>query len=308
MTTIRRSRPEDGGRVIDVWRAAVDATHQFLSREDRQAIDEEVQVLLPQMRLWLAVDGHDRAFAFMGLTDSNLDALFVHPDHHDRGVGRSLVEHALARHPVLTVDVNEQNGRALGFYERLGFVRTGRSSTDEQGRCYPLLHLRIARPVSSTGRHELSVRPEHDLSPADIDAVEDRLYEYNQRAVGRDDGRGLAFTIRNEANRLVGAAAGYSWAGTAELKQLWVDEACRGDGYGRQLLEAFVAEAARRGVRDVWVASFDFQAPGFYERAGFERMAELADWPPGHVNVFLRKTITEWRSGSERERAATELL
>lgn len=34
-------------------------------------------------------------------------------------------------HPNLTADVNEQNSQAVGFYERLGFVRIGRSSTDE---------------------------------------------------------------------------------------------------------------------------------------------------------------------------------
>jgi GNAT superfamily N-acetyltransferase len=42
---------------------------------------------------------------------------------------------------------------------------------------------------------------------------------------------------------------------------MWIDEAYRGRGYARQLLDAFVAEAARRGVRRIWVASYDFQAP-----------------------------------------------
>ena len=52
------------------------------------------------------------------------------------------MDHARSLHPVLTVDVNEQNPRAIGFYERLGFARTGRSETDDQGRPYPLLHMR----------------------------------------------------------------------------------------------------------------------------------------------------------------------
>jgi putative acetyltransferase len=41
----------------------------------------------------------------------------------------------------MTVDVNEQNTKAVGFYERIGFKRTGRSRLDGQGRPYPLLHL-----------------------------------------------------------------------------------------------------------------------------------------------------------------------
>ena len=53
----------------------------------------------------------------------------------------------------------------------------------------------------------------------------------------------------------------------------------------------FVAEAANRGVRRIWVASYDFQAPGLYEKAGFTRVAEFAGWPEGHSNVVLCKTL-----------------
>jgi hypothetical protein len=39
MTTLRPSRADDGAALVDLWRRAVDATHDFLSAEDRQAID-----------------------------------------------------------------------------------------------------------------------------------------------------------------------------------------------------------------------------------------------------------------------------
>ena len=137
------------------------------------------------------------------------------------------------------------------------------------------------------------VEPRHDLSPSEIDAIERSLYDFNRRAIGRNDGRGLGFVIRDAAGRMIGVAAGYSWAGTSELKQMWVDEAYRGRGYARELLNAFVAEAASRGVRRIWVASYDFQAPGLYEKVGFKRVAELAGWPEGRSNVVLCKTLVE---------------
>ena len=135
------------------------------------------------------------------------------------------------------------------------------------------------------------IRPRHDLSPDEIDAVEDNLYEFNRRATGRHDGRGLGFVIQDEAGRTIAVAAGYSWAATSELKQMWVDEAHRGRGYARALLDAFVTEAESRGVRRIWLASYDFQAPGMYEKAGFKRMAEFEGWPEGHTNVVLCKTL-----------------
>jgi ribosomal protein S18 acetylase RimI-like enzyme len=141
------------------------------------------------------------------------------------------------------------------------------------------------------------VEARHDLSPNEIDAIEDRLYDYNSRATGRRDAMGIGFVIRNVAGDMIGAAAGHTWSGTSELKQLWIDEACRGRGYGRALLDAFVAEASRRGVHRIWVQSHDFQAPGMYEKAGFTRIAELEGWPEGHVNVILCKTIEKVAPG-----------
>jgi N-acetylglutamate synthase-like GNAT family acetyltransferase len=119
----------------------------------------------------------------------------------------------------------------------------------------------------------LQIVPQHDLSPNQIDAIEDRLYDHNSRATKRHDGQGLSFVIRDETGQMIGVAAGYTWAGISELKQMWIDEAHRGRGYARALLNALVAEACKRGVRRIWVASYDFQAPEMYEKAGFKRMA-----------------------------------
>lgn len=144
MIQIRQSTPADGERAVQIWRDAVDATHDFLTPEDRAAIEAEVRSFLPAAPLWLAVDADDRAIGFMLLDGSSMEALFIDPAHRGAGVGRALVAHALERHPVLTTDVNEQNEQAVGFYERMGFTPTGRSDRDGQGRAYPLIHLRFA--------------------------------------------------------------------------------------------------------------------------------------------------------------------
>jgi len=142
MNTLRPSRASDGDAVVDLWRRAVDATHDFLSAEDRRAIDAEVAGFLPQAPLLLAVDADDRPQGFMLIDGSHMEALFIDPEVHGQGIGRQLVEHALAEHSTLTTDVNAQNAQALGFYLRMGFVETGRSEVDSQGRPYPLIHLR----------------------------------------------------------------------------------------------------------------------------------------------------------------------
>ena len=142
MIKLRPSRPEDGDRVVAIWAAAVDATHDFLSPEDRAAIGEEVRTFLPGAALTVAVDRHDRPVGFMLIAGGHMEALFVDPAYRGTGIGAALVRHALTVHPKLTTDVNEQNSQAVGFYEKMGFKHIGRSPLDGQGKPYPLIHLK----------------------------------------------------------------------------------------------------------------------------------------------------------------------
>jgi len=56
MVTIRKSTAADGARILEVWRRAVDATHDFLGEDDRRAIDREAAGFLPGAALDVAVD------------------------------------------------------------------------------------------------------------------------------------------------------------------------------------------------------------------------------------------------------------
>ncbi|MBY4899206.1 acetyltransferase [Cupriavidus sp. AU9028] len=147
MIRLRPSTAEDLDALVEVWRAAVLATHDFLAPEHFAEIHRLVATeYLPHATVWVAPDGEDRPLGFMGMTGRNIDSLFIAPQARGQGIGRALVDHAGRDGGALTVDVNEQNAQAVGFYLRLGFVRIGRSATDGDGRPYPLLHLRRDSP------------------------------------------------------------------------------------------------------------------------------------------------------------------
>ena len=139
--SIRRSRHDEGKKLIAIWRRSVDATHDFLSKEDRADLEDLVSAFLPEAPLWVAVPEKDEPVAFMLLTGEHMDALFVDPTVRGCGVGKLLIEHALTLAPKLTTNVNEQNEQAVGFYKKMGFKVTGRSETDDLGKPYPLLNL-----------------------------------------------------------------------------------------------------------------------------------------------------------------------
>ncbi|CAM7472041.1 acetyltransferase [Citrobacter sedlakii] len=138
---IRRSRHDDGDKLVKIWCRSVDATHDFLSKTYRAELEELVKSFLPEAPLWVAVDEKDVPVAFMLLTGEHMDALFVDPDVRGCGIGKLLIEHALTLAPELTTNVNEQNAQAVGFYKKMGFTVTGRSEVDDLGKPYPLLNL-----------------------------------------------------------------------------------------------------------------------------------------------------------------------
>ncbi|CAM6562072.1 MULTISPECIES: acetyltransferase [Citrobacter] len=138
---IRRSRHDDGDKLVKIWCRSVDATHDFLSKAYRAELEELVKSFLPEAPLWVAVDEKDVPVAFMLLTGEHMDALFVDPDVRGCGIGKLLIEHALTLAPELTTNVNEQNAQAVGFYKKMGFTVTGRSEVDDLGKPYPLLNL-----------------------------------------------------------------------------------------------------------------------------------------------------------------------
>jgi N-acetylglutamate synthase-like GNAT family acetyltransferase len=72
----------------------------------------------------------------------------------------------------------------------------------------------------------------------------------------------------------------------------WVRDACRGRGAGARLLTAFEQQARARGCTHVFVTSFTFQAPAFYEKAGYREIFRWEGVPtPGRDDVHLRKEL-----------------
>lgn len=155
---IRPSRRTDGPSLLALWERSVRATHGFITEADITFYRPLVATVLgghedgagrpdDSLELWVLTDAMDVPIGFLGLSAHAIEALFLDPGCRGRGLGRRLVAYAQELRPgALTVDVNEENHAARGFYEALGFVVVGRSPLDDTGRPHPVLHLRRESP------------------------------------------------------------------------------------------------------------------------------------------------------------------
>jgi GNAT superfamily N-acetyltransferase len=124
------------------------------------------------------------------------------------------------------------------------------------------------------------------------DFLEAKLYEYNCAQVKQDDGQLFGYFIRDEHQEIVAGLTGWTWAQACEIRTLWVHPEWRSQGYGQSLLEAAEQEARSRGCKVILISSYSFQAPGFYQKHGYELVWRLDDFPVGHKQCFLVKRFT----------------
>lgn len=141
---ITLAKKADHPRLLELWEASVRATHDFLAEEDLQQLKPLIlEQYFDAVALSCAVNPAGDILGFCGVLQGNIEMLFIDPAVRGQGIGAMLVAAAISRQGASKVDVNEQNSQALGFYQHLGFVVTGRSALDGQGKPYPLLHLTL---------------------------------------------------------------------------------------------------------------------------------------------------------------------
>lgn len=145
---IRAAAPADWPALLHLWRRSVAATHDFVSREDLDAIERAlIPCYFPAMQhIWMATDAAGRPLGFAGSRERNIEMLFLDPGVFRLGIGAALLQHACACLPPpddapVRLDVNEANEPALRFYLAQDFTVIGRSPLDGDGRPYPLLHM-----------------------------------------------------------------------------------------------------------------------------------------------------------------------
>jgi putative acetyltransferase len=80
---------------------------------------------------------------FVGVADQKVEMLFLDPTYFGQGLGLKLLNFAVKNLKANKVDVNEQNGKALKFYQKFGFETVERTDKDDQGRNYPLLRMKL---------------------------------------------------------------------------------------------------------------------------------------------------------------------
>ena len=72
---------------------------------------------------------------------------------------------------------------------------------------------------------------------------------------------------------------------------LFVDQEYRGNKIASKLMEMIEDEAARRGVKNLYLTTFEFQALDFYKKHGYEVVMKIDDFPKGFAEYTIYKEL-----------------
>jgi len=132
---IRRALPTEARSLAALWlrsrAASVPAIPPTIHTEEE--VDRWFEeVVLPSYEVWVA-DRHGGAVAFMALDREWINQLYVAPASTGRGIGRTLLEHAMNVRPTgLKLWTFQSNRGARRFYEAHGFVSTVSTTGDNE--------------------------------------------------------------------------------------------------------------------------------------------------------------------------------
>lgn len=141
---IETAHPSHFERLVTVWESSVRATHHFLQESDIATLRPLLlNAYLPNLKVMIARDEAGVIHGFLGVDENRIEMLFVDDASRGKGVGKLLLNYAIAHFGANEVDVNEQNPQGVAFYQHMGFVQVGSSERDGQGNAFPLLHMKL---------------------------------------------------------------------------------------------------------------------------------------------------------------------
>jgi GNAT superfamily N-acetyltransferase len=124
------------------------------------------------------------------------------------------------------------------------------------------------------------------------DVIGGGLNSFNDAVVGYGDRRPLAVILRDQSSgETLGGAIGRSSLGLLFLDLFYLPASLRNSGLGSEILRQFEEEGRRRGCTAGVLYTISFQAPGFYEKGGWQRFGEVDCDPPGTSRIFMTKKL-----------------
>lgn len=116
-----------------------------------------------------------------------------------------------------------------------------------------------------------------------------RSYNRSKREVAESEP--LNLYVEDEHGEIMAGLVAETFGNWLEIEYLFVKEDLRGQGIGSQLLQQAESEAKKRNCRFAFVNTYQFQAPAFYQKYGYQEVFTMKDYPYTGQRHYYQKEL-----------------
>ena len=138
---------------------------------------------------------------------------------------------------------------------------------------------------------DVKIEVRRDPSAEETDPIFNGLVEFNESQVGDARFKEFGILASGESAAIIAGLLGHTLWNGFFISALWVAQAVRRKGIGRQLLARAEELALQNGCDHIHLDTFDFQAREFYVKNGFHLFGTIEDYPIAHKRYYLIKKL-----------------
>ena len=117
------------------------------------------------------------------------------------------------------------------------------------------------------------------------------IRSYNRSKREAAESEPLNLYVEDDSGELLAGLVAETFGNWLEIEYLFVKEDLRGQGIGSQLLQRAESEAKKRNCRYAFVNTYQFQAPAFYQKHGYQEVFTLKDYPCTGQRHYYQKDL-----------------
>ena len=121
--------------------------------------------------------------------------------------------------------------------------------------------------------------------------IGDLIRSYNRSKREAAESEPLNIYVEDDSGELMAGLVAETFGNWLEIEYLFVKEDLRAQGIGSQLLQQAESEAKKRNCRFAFVNTYQFQAPSFYQKHGYQEVFTLKDYPCTGQRHYYQKEL-----------------
>lgn len=139
--------------------------------------------------------------------------------------------------------------------------------------------------------NQLNLRVTNNVTEKDISEIYNGLHKFNTAHSEPCAEVPIGIFYENEDGEKLAGLTGATYGNWLCIKYLWVSDSLRNQCIGSSILSEAEKEAVRRGCKYAFVDTFQFQAPEFYKKYGYEEVFLLKEYPFTGARHYYTKVL-----------------